>query len=251
MCSNKFLLFQQALLICASFHGSARSMRLTDPATANDSAELELRPWIINNLDSRNQGATAPWEDSIKQAPLPAASSGHGGNVWAMCSNKFLLFQQALLICASFHGSARSMRLTDPATANDSAELELRPWIINNLDSRNQGATAPWEDSIKQAPLPAASSGHGGNVWTMCSNKFLLFQQYLRSTERDLPLHKPFLPASLKACCTTAPVKMNRGLGMDLLAAVAVAIAMIIMAPNEAAALGGGVGGPDGIGRKK
>nr|XP_054922742.1 uncharacterized protein LOC129382657 [Dermacentor andersoni] len=43
------------------------------------------------------------------------------------------------------------------------------------------------------------------------------------------------------------PFNMNRVLGMDLLAAVAVAIALIIMAPNKAAALGGGVGGTDGI----
>ncbi|KAH6931438.1 hypothetical protein HPB50_024406 [Hyalomma asiaticum] len=68
------------------------------------------------------------------------------------------------------------MRLADSAGATDSAELEPRP-CIDNLDTRNHGGTAPWEDSIKQAPSPAASSGHGGNAWTMCSNKFLLFQQ--------------------------------------------------------------------------
>ncbi|KAH8034483.1 hypothetical protein HPB51_024738 [Rhipicephalus microplus] len=166
-------------------------MRLGDPAAAVDSAKLELHPFIIDNLDIRNQGGTAPWQDRIKQAPSPATSSGHGGNAWAMCSNNFLLFQQVpcaqiwvhvkepqvILICASFHGNAWSMRLGDPAAAVDSAELELHPFIIDNLDIRNQGGTAPWQDRIKQAPSPATSSGHGGNAWAMCSNNFLLFQQ--------------------------------------------------------------------------
>ncbi|KAL1476903.1 hypothetical protein MTO96_036162, partial [Rhipicephalus appendiculatus] len=125
-------------------------MRLADSAGAADSAELEQRPWI-DNLDTRNHGGTAPWEDRIKQAPSSAASSGHGGNAWTMCSNKFLLFQQMLVVCASFHGNARSMRLADSAGAADSAELEQRPWI-DNLDTRNHGGTAPWEDRIKQAP---------------------------------------------------------------------------------------------------
>ncbi|KAH9375203.1 hypothetical protein HPB48_017135 [Haemaphysalis longicornis] len=104
--------------------------------------------------------------------------SGHGGNAWAMCSNNFLLFQQVILICASFHGNAWSMRLGDPAAAVDSAELELHPFIIDNLDTRNHGGTTPWQDRIKQAPSPATSSGHGGNAWAMCSNNFFLFQQF-------------------------------------------------------------------------
>ncbi|KAL3203238.1 hypothetical protein MRX96_042030 [Rhipicephalus microplus] len=69
---------------------------------------------------------------------------GHGGNAWAMCSNNILLFQQVILICASFHGNAWSMRLGDPAAAVDSAKLELHPFVIDNLDIRNQGGIAPW-----------------------------------------------------------------------------------------------------------
>lgn len=69
-------------------------MCLGDPAAVVDSAELELHPFIINNLDTRNQGGTTPWQDRIKQAPSPATSSGHGGNARAMCSKNFFLFEQ-------------------------------------------------------------------------------------------------------------------------------------------------------------
>ncbi|KAL1444663.1 hypothetical protein MTO96_045466, partial [Rhipicephalus appendiculatus] len=46
----------------------------------------------------------------------------------------------------------------------------------------------------------------------------------------------------------TVPVNMNAFVGLNALAWVAVALAVLI---NEAAALGGGVGGNRGFGRKK
>ncbi|KAL3207785.1 hypothetical protein MRX96_039516 [Rhipicephalus microplus] len=45
--------------------------------------------------------------------------------------------------------------------------------------------------------------------------------------------------------------KMKHLLGMDLLVAVAVALAVIIMAPNEAVALGDAIGGISSIGLPK
>ncbi|KAL3207784.1 hypothetical protein MRX96_039515 [Rhipicephalus microplus] len=45
--------------------------------------------------------------------------------------------------------------------------------------------------------------------------------------------------------------KMKHLLGMDLLVSVAVALAVIITAPNEAVALGDGIGGISSIGLPK
>ncbi|XP_065282763.1 uncharacterized protein [Dermacentor albipictus] len=78
----------------------------------------------------------------------------------------------ALFICASFHGNARSMCLTDSAATADSAESEPRPWIIDNLDTRNHGETTPWEDPLKIAKCAAQTNvvhrhlkrGHKGVV---------------------------------------------------------------------------------------
>ncbi|KAL3202413.1 hypothetical protein MRX96_012079 [Rhipicephalus microplus] len=46
---------------------------------------------------------------------------------------------------------------------------------------------------------------------------------------------------------STAEDSMRQPLGMNLLVMVATAIAVIMMAPNEASALGGYVGGSDAI----
>ncbi|XP_075752139.1 uncharacterized protein LOC142817956 isoform X2 [Rhipicephalus microplus] len=64
-------------------------------------------------------------------------------------------------------------------------------------------------------------------------------------------LHQHILPEELVQKLREKKFKMKQLLGMDLLVAVAVALAVIIMAPNEAVALGDGIGGISSIGLPK